>query len=152
MQYAVENVASALRDAKDLVATHWEDIRDQFYGKDFALNDRVYEQLEKNNQLIIVTARSDTGALVGFTFCVLNRNTYCDVVNAISDVIYVAPHYRVSKIFIKLIGILEDVLSNMNVYDITYNVNLVNDYSSILNRLDYDKQAIVFNKKIGDDI
>ena len=108
MQYQLETLASGWDDASALWQAYWNEIRPDDEDMPLDPDYSVYEELEKNDNLVFVSVRTDGGELVGFyvTFIMAHyhhQSTLC----AFADVWYLAPAYRKGAIGFKMLRMAE---------------------------------------------
>jgi GNAT superfamily N-acetyltransferase len=94
MHFAVECVADVWPEAEPLTRLHWEEIAKNKALLTLNPDVEKYELLDKNDALLLVTARDD-GALVGyFLWIVLPHPHYKHVLVAEEDLHFLSPEYR----------------------------------------------------------
>lgn len=146
LQYNVETFVAFLKDAKDLLIEHWNEIAEDkesvLLHPDF---DR-YIALEQAGNLLVVTIR-DSGMLVGYCIMMLGEHLhYTDLECANNDVIYLAPKYRRGRAGLELIKFLEKQLPG---YMATWHVKIKHpQLGKILEYLGYEAFEIVYKKRI----
>lgn len=95
MTYCVETWARLHGDPDfpRLVQEHYAEAEEVAQEVPVSLNVPIYESLDRNGMLVIVTARLD-GLLVGYCTTMMHRHMHYDLMCAIEDAYYVVPWAR----------------------------------------------------------
>lgn len=138
--YSLENLEQVLASGlEQLLARHWQEVA--FY-RDIPLEPdwEAYGVVQTSERLRIFTARA-AGELVGYCAYFVSRNPhYRSSLQAVQDVLFVAPEYRKTKIGARLILFAEGHLRAEGV-QVTYQHSKVSaqlDMGPFLERLGYE--------------
>ena len=150
IEYKEETFDQVIDEIKPLLEDHWEEIA--LHKDSIKLNPDYarYEQMFKNNNMRIVTARDD-GKLVGYCIMMLyNHIHYKDQYMAMDDIFFIAKDYRKGLTGVKLFIKTEEIMKQYGVTKLSMNVKVHQDVGAIFERLGYKETERMFTKKIGD--
>lgn len=106
-----ERVMDTIDEALPLLDRHWEEIA---WTKDLSgvdIDRGLYQVLEERGNLVLVTARTLAGDLVGYAvYFVKMHPHYRSVKWAVSDIYWVAPEHRGRALGLKLFQRIEEEL------------------------------------------
>jgi hypothetical protein len=149
LKFAVEPYSKAIDEMKLLYPAHWEEIA---LNKDVIKLDPDYErylQFEKLGMLHVVTARADTGKLVGYHIFVLMTHLHYRQSNtATSDITYLLPEHRKGFNGVKFLRFAFDSLKPLGTQRIYTNCKMHHDFGSILERLGFKEAERIYTKVI----
>lgn len=146
----VEPFMDAYADAKELLEAHWHEIAPY---KDFlTVNPDLdaYKKLDEKGALSTITVRKD-GKLIGYIVFFISRHLhYSDIFVATDDLHFLHPDYRKSLIGLKMFRFAEEEMRRRGVGLIAMRTKARSDinHSAIFERLGYDRQDIVFTKRL----
>lgn len=145
-----EFLASCADDAKHLLDLHWQEIA--INKQKIKLNPHwdAYQELEKENQLRIYTARENQN-LVGYFVLIIGMNLhYKDHVFAVNDVLYLHKDWRRGLTGVKLVKFAEKCLKKEGVSVMTINTKTHRPFDKLMEYLKYNMVERVYQKYIGD--
>jgi hypothetical protein len=142
----------SFREYKDrlypLFEQHWKEVAVYDETIKLSLDIDMYELLEQANKFVTIVAKEDS-IPVGYIIFILARHPhYKDNIIAQNDAVFLLPKYRVGKNAINLFKFAEDILKNLNVDIIATHVKPKVDFSRLLKFLGYDKQEVVYTKRL----
>ena len=150
IEYKEETFDQVIDEIKPLLEDHWEEIA--LHKDSIKLNPDYarYEQMFKNGNMRIVTARDDA-KLVGYCIMMLyNHIHYKDQYMAMDDIFFIAKDYRKGLTGVKLFIKTEEIMKQYGVTKLSMNVKVHQDVGAIFERLGYKETERMFTKKIGD--
>lgn len=135
-------------EAAPLLEAHWREIA---HYQDIMLepDEHRYIDLEISGKLRIYTARV-AGELVGYAaFFVAPNMHYKSSVQAVQDVIFLAPRHRNSRIGLKLLSFSEDRLRAEGVQAVHHHVKTAHPaLGRILGRMGYKPVDVIYSKRL----
>lgn len=150
--YYVEEYKEVIEELKPLVHQHSSEI--DRYQEYFTLDPayHLYEELDNNEQLLITTARTEDGELVGYLVFFLDYHLhYQDILYAKNDLIFIKPEYRMKGIITGLFDYTEEILKAAGVKVITFAMKTDHSFEYLAEKMGYDKAEIFYSKYIGED-
>lgn len=94
LTFAVEPFRQVYDEATTLIVAHWQEIAKNKHLLRLNPDENVYEELDRQNKLLLVTAR-DGDKLVGyFLWFLVNHTHYKHVLTAEEDLHFLLPNYR----------------------------------------------------------
>lgn len=145
--YQAENGSDIWDEVAPLLARHWEEVA---HYQDIPLEpDReVYEGLEARGQLRCFTAR-DCGQLAGYAVFLVRPNMhYKSSLQAVQDVLFLAPEYRRGRVGISLLQFSEQRLAAEGVQAVYHHVKRTTQVGRLLGRLGYELIDEVYGKRL----
>lgn len=147
MKFSEEIITnSVLEEVKPLLQKHWEEVA---HYKDIPL-DPDYTQyilLQDLNMLRSFSARDDNGKLIGYAvFLVKKHPHYKQHLYAMQDIIFIDPDRRGIGVF--LIKFCDEELRKIGVHVVSHHVKFSHNWSSILERMGYEKQDIILTRRL----
>lgn len=150
MKITVETVAQIKPDMQELIREHWEEIA---HDKDQIPLDpdyEAYQRLEALGKVLICSARID-GKLVGYSiFFVTQHPHYKSTKVASNDILYLQKQYRGTGLGPELIRFSESAVLLQGAKKVTWHIKPEFDFSSILSRMDYHLDELVYARVVGD--
>lgn len=108
-----------------------------------------YDRREKANKFTLLTARDESGILIGYSAWFIDYHIhYADLKVAMNDVIYLKKEYRVGMTGIKLIKYSEERMKELGVHKIAWHIKHSNDFRPILHRMGYADEDMLVGKLI----
>lgn len=165
VRYQRETFASVFEEAIPLLHSHYREIA-HFHDIPLSPDVEFYSRVEASDRLWLFTARAPSliqrddptkllgvgpGRLIGYSCFFVGPNPhYSSSKQAVNDVIYVDPSYRLGRVGIKLVDYAEDMLSREGVQVISYHVKLAHPaLAAILVRKGYGAIETQHAKRIG---
>lgn len=147
LAFAREPLDGALLDAMaPLLKRHWAEVG-HYPDIPLEVDAGVYLGAEANGQLRIFTAR-DGGRLVGYAAYFVRPNPhYASSVQAVEDVIFVAPECRGST-GARLIRFADDALRAEGVQAVYHHVKLAHNWGPLLERMGYEPIDVIYGKRL----
>jgi GNAT superfamily N-acetyltransferase len=146
MKFQEEKIKDSIEEAKPLLRKHWEEIA--FY-KDIELNPdyELYFRMEAMGATRAYAARDDQGKMIGYAVYFLRYNPhYKQSFMAVEDIIFFDPAARGrGALFIKW---CDDQLKALGVQIVSHHVKVFFNWGRILERMGYDKQDIIYTKRL----
>lgn len=146
--YAVERIADVYTEAADLLIRHWNEVA--FY-KDIKINPDMgrYLAMEAKGQCVLCTVRAD-GLLIGYIVNLISANLHYRVIEALGDLHFLHPTYRKSGIGIKLFKFSDEEMRKRGVHLLIKRTKADPklNHGAIFEHLGYDKQDIVYTKRL----
>jgi GNAT superfamily N-acetyltransferase len=147
---AQETLAECLDDhAKTFLALHWAEISTT---PDIPLNPDYaqYERLEADGVLRCYILR-DQGVLQGYAVFMLTQSLKYQTLDAMCDLLYVAPRYRHGLIGGRFMGWCDEQLAKEGVQLVRHCVQRTYAYDATLLRLGYEPvpEQVVYLKRLG---
>jgi len=143
-----ETLAQVWAEALPLLA---EQARELAPYPDIAFNpDRVaYEQAEQAGMLRIFTVRVD-GVLAGYAVFFIRTNPhYCDSLQAVQDVLWLAPAYRRGGLGLQLIASCDTALKAEGVQVVLHHAKLKSPaLGQVLLKLGYEPIDTIYTKRL----
>ncbi len=150
MKYQVESWSDCKDEMALLWPLHWEEVGEDKDKVKLNMWCDVYQDLQENDRLHIVTARVD-GIMVGYHISTINHHLhFADTLMAHTDLFYLHPKYRVWFNGINLFKFVEKTLKARGVQKMHTSSKVKLDMSRIFERLNWQKSEIVYTKYIGD--
>lgn len=155
MIYALEEYSEVVEEIKPLLLAHHEEI--VFYKDELELDPDydLYKLGQETGILKVFTMRSgggpkEKGTLVGYNiFFVHTHPHYKQDIFADNDMVYIDPAHRHTGDTIAFFEWCERQLKENNVHVITYHMNTLKTFSSLMNELDMDLAQHMYMKYIG---
>lgn len=146
MQFATEKLHEALEEIQPLMVNHHAEVALYKEQVPLAPDWNRYEQAERDQALLLHTARVD-GKLVGYAGWLLHWMLhYKHTLAAMNDVLYLAPEHRRGLAGVRLIKYSEAQLKAAGVDRILWHVKTDHDWSPILHRLGYSTEEHILGK------
>lgn len=136
-------------DFFDIVALNWKDGDPRNSDFDMKVNKELYETLEDNESVVLVTARDEDGTLAGYINFFIQESPHSrGLIQGSSDALYVAEDYRGKGIFKDMLTSSERLLRES--YGVSYmSVTLRAQADSLEG---YEKTDVVFGKVLKENI
>jgi len=150
MIYGIETFDSTYDELLPLIQEHHEEI-DEYKEKLYVNIDKgFYQAIEGSGHLLIFTARTDDGKLVGYASFIIQRNPhYQHTVFGINDAIFVKKEYRNTKAGVELVRRAEEVLKNkIGVEFITYHAKVKHSLTRFFKKLGYRMHEHSYMKEV----
>lgn len=113
MKYQLEDVAQVKDQIQDLLQAHWQELATDKELMVLKPDWDRYAVLEQAGVLYVLTARTDSGELVGYHAVMIDHNLhYSDMLVAVSDVLFLHPDYRQGRAGLRLIDLTEEIARN----------------------------------------
>jgi len=144
-----ETFEAVYHEALPLLEAHREEIA---HYKDIPLHVDVafYQGLEAAGGLRIFTVRQE-GRLIGYCAVFVRPNAhYCDSLQAMQDVLYVAKEHRHGRLGYQLIRYVEEALRNEGVQVLYQHVKTTNQVEQLLERMGYELMDYIYTRRLDD--
>lgn len=143
-----ERIADIYAEAADLLIRHWKEVA--FY-KDIKINPDMgaYLRLEEKGAAVTLTVRANK-ELIGYQVYLVGPNLHYKVLQATDDLHFLHPAYRKSGIGLRLFRFSEQEMKKLGVV-ILFGRTKADpklDHSAIFEHLGYDKQDIIYTKRL----
>lgn len=151
--FAVERFEDTLNDIGPLARLHDKELWPQRQWGPLALANRAYLDLEARNQLLVLTARTGSGRLIGYCFDVVLAGSlhYAKTSHAHNDTIFLHPDYRVGKGLslkkqpgYRFLAFRERELDKRQVERRRIDPKMWRDFGPILKRFGYEPEATIY--------
>ncbi len=146
--YAREMVQDLWEELLPLSQRHWEEIAKY---KDIPLSPDIetYNKVEILGRLRCYTARKD-GVLIGYAWFFVNYNLhYQESLQAVQDVVFLAPEHRKGRIGLQLLRFADEQLKKDGVQVISHHVKKDHpQLGSLLEFMGYEVMDIVYSRRI----
>ena len=142
-----ELTADLVIELLPMLKKHWVEIA-HYPDIQFNPNWDAYFQLQKNNLLVVMTARDDNKLIGYIAYFVMPNLHYKDSLQANQDVVFVDPLYRRGTLGYKLIRQSEILLKDMGVQVVTQHLKFEHDFSPLLKRLGYEDVDKLMAKRL----
>ena len=147
-RYSVEDLASVRASGVEaLLERHWREIA---HYQDIELNVdwSVYEQAEALGKLRIFTARVDD-ELVGYAVFFVNHNPhYKDSLQAVQDILFLAPEHRKGRIGFGLLAFADMQLAGEGVQATYHHSKAAHNIGPLLERMGYELVDVIYAKRL----
>jgi hypothetical protein len=131
---------------RGLCVRHWQEIAHHQDKIPLSPDWERYRKMAEAGVIHLTTAR-DAGILVGYlVYFVVPHLHYSKSITALSDVLYLAPEYRLGTTGIRLLKVAEVSLRALGVQRVIQNVKVDHDWSPILLRQGYTLFERVYSK------
>jgi GNAT superfamily N-acetyltransferase len=148
VMYARESLAEVrAANVEALLERHWREIA---HYQDIPLNVNwaVYEGLEAAGALRTYTARAH-GTLLGYAAYIVGRSPhYSGSIEAVEDVIYVAPEYRRGRVGYQLIAYADEQLAADGVQTVYHHTKVAHNFGPLLERQGYELIEVKYGKRL----
>lgn len=136
---------------EDLLQRHWQEIA-QFKDIPVSVDWPMYEAVEQLDKLRIFTARTDK-CLVGYAaFMVFHHGHYSSLLQAIQDVLYLAPEQRKGRVGYRLIRFAEAELAAEGVRAVCHPEKVGHPaLGRLLKAMDYQPAETLWIKRLDRD-
>lgn len=146
LNFQVENWFDCKEQMEWLFSIHWEEVAHNKQSIKLNLWHEQYDELAKNGELRIITARDDD-KIVGYYWVIIKPHLhYKQSLTAFTDVFFLHPLYRKGFTGVKLFKFVEQYLKEIGVQRVISTTKIKHDKSSIFKRLKWDKVEIVYSK------
>ena len=146
--YQVEPIGGVYNEAAELLTAHWHEVA--FY-KDLPIKAEMqrYLALEGNGNCVLCTVRAD-GRLIGYIVYLLTRNLHYGVLEALGDLHFLHADYRKSGIGLGMFKFGEAEMRRRGVVLLIGRTKAAPElnHGAIFEHLGYDKQDIVYTKRL----
>ncbi len=147
MLYQVEKVEAVYHELIALAMLSHNELRlDEMFGE-VVLNKESYEELEKQEALLIVTARINK-ELIGYAVYFIAHSIFNKKKQAESHSFYMKKNYRKGYNGLNLLYYAEKELKKKDVEIVLQKVNLKCDVSLVFERMQYKQIEKVFAKEL----
>lgn len=150
VRYQIEPLWSLWDELLPLLVAHWREVAKY---QDIQLDPDVeaYTAAEAAGMFVAFTARdwNDEGRLVGYAGYFVRPNMhYRQSKQAVQDVIYIDPSYRLGFTGIKLIKYADEELAKMGVQVVMHHVKVKLNWGPVLERLGYTLSDLIYTKRL----
>lgn len=142
--YARESVADVAAEIQPLLEAHWREIA---HYQDIALKPD-WDFYRQAKTVRVYTARAD-GTLIGYgVFFVSHNKHYMGSLQAVQDILFVAPEYRGRTVGPRLIRFCEDMLREEGAQCVYHHVKVAHDFGPLLRAMGYEEVDTIWAKRL----
>jgi GNAT superfamily N-acetyltransferase len=148
--FAIETLDQSLEEGAALLRDHWHEVA---LFQDLQILDpdyEIYRDAEKKNALIIATARdAQTKKLIGYHVIFLRRGLhYKGVLQAVDDIYYLEPAYRLGWTAVRLIKFAENEARRRGAQLSIARAKAKSQHGALFKRMGYELSDEVFLKRL----
>lgn len=148
LTFQVEKWSECEKDMQWLYPMHWSEVASGAHGIPLKLNYEMYDFLEKDNQLLVVTARDDD-KIVGYHVMFINYHIrYKDSLTATSDAYFLHQNYRKGFNGYNLFKFTLKILKELGVYRMITQTKVSLNRGAIFKRLGFKETEVIYTKII----
>jgi hypothetical protein len=146
---ASEPIASCWDELQALARDNWLET-DWEHKHQVDLDRPTYDAAQAAGRYASITARCD-GVLIGYAGFWVSHNAHCRTrLDALQDVVYLAPEYRQgSHIGAELLRYSEGLLAAMGCHVVIHAVRPVRDFGTVLHRMGYQPIETLWGKSLN---
>jgi hypothetical protein len=148
MRFAREPVWDLWNEVLPLLTAHWKEIARY---QDIVLNVdmKLYEMVEDSGGLRVFTARDHAYQLIGYAcYFVRHNGHYKDSLQAVQDVLYIAPEKRRGWMPVKFIKWCDQQLTADGVQVVHHHVKLAHNFGPVLEHLGYEPVETIYSRRL----
>jgi GNAT superfamily N-acetyltransferase len=136
-------------DAQPLFAAHWREIA-HYLDIPLEPDTEVYERAQAMGMLRIYTVRGTGGDLYGYAMFFVRRNAhYASSLQAVQDVVFIHPEFRLGTLGMRLLKFAEDDLRASGVQVVYHHQKLAHPaLGRILERQGYEAVETIWAKRL----
>lgn len=149
-QIQMERIADVKEEIEPLLEKHWEEIAVNQDKIKLNVDWDSYFRLEESGDIGLYTARYK-GDLVGY-FAVISQYHihYQDHIYAVSDVVFVHPDHRKTKLGYRLFKFAEDDLKERGVSVLVVNTKVHKPFDPLMESMEFDLIERTYSKYLGE--
>jgi GNAT superfamily N-acetyltransferase len=111
---------------------------------------KKYIEIEEAGFLRVFTARDDAGKLAGYGIFVVRANMhYRQSLQAVQDVLFIAPEHRNAGFGAKLISFCDGELQKEGVQVVYHHVKLAHDFGPLMEKIGYEKIETIYGRRLS---
>ena len=135
-------------EVRGLIDAYWVEVRADSQPDRLALDSSMYETLEENGTLVVVTVR-DGGKLVGFSgWTIIAHHHYAHVLTGVDDSWYLAPAYRQGALGLRLFQRAQVELKAEGCEHVIASTSVAKNVEALLIREKFEPFEIMYSKKL----
>lgn len=136
-------------EAMPLFHRHWQEVS-HYLDIPLEPDRQVYEAADANGMLRVYTVRGANGDLYGYALFFVRRNPhYASSLQAVQDIVFVAPEYRQGTLGMRLLRVAETELWGEGVQAVYHHVKLAHPaLGKVLERMGYQPVETIYTKRL----
>jgi len=135
-------------EVRGLIDAYWAEVRADSQPDHLALDSSMYEILEENGTLVVVTVR-DGGKLVGFSgWTIIAHHHYAHVLTGVDDSWYLADDYRQGSLGLRLFQRAQVELKAEGCEHVIASTSVAKNVEALLLREKFEPFEILYSKKL----
>lgn len=149
MQFQREPVSTTLiSEIEPLLRAHYKEIA-HYQDIPLAPNFQQYVDADQAGGMRVYTARTDEKKLVGYSIFVVRYNPhYSGSLQAVQDILFVAPEHRHATLGARFIKWCDEQLKNEAVQVVYHHVKKAHDFGRLLERQGYELVDLVYGRRL----
>ncbi len=151
MKMELVSYAQAHKEMSEAMKAHWEEVPFGPYHMPLNLNHEAYVRFEREGYARFYLVHDDSGKAIAYMSVFANDMIqHKGEIQAITDAFYVAPDYRKSGVFGKLLKFVEQDLkdSGIRFFSVGSNPMYKGKTEQFLEHVGYCKTEVVFTKEL----
>jgi len=149
-QLQLEYVSDVMEEIEPLLEQHWDEVAVHKDKIKLSVDWDTYHSLEKTGDIGLYTARHQ-GDLVGYFVVICKHHLhYKDHIYAVSDVVFVHPDHRKTKLGYSLLKYAEDDLKGRGVSVLVVNTKTHKPFDNLLEGMSFELIERTYSKFLGD--
>ena len=144
--YSVESMLACKDELEPFIEPHWMELGLDHQDVPVALDWGTYKKHDDEGRLHMVAVR-DNGVLIGYHISLLtNMLHYKNTLHAVTDLYYLKPEYRKTKIGVQMFKFAETCFKAKGVTKIITGTKLHLNHSALFESLGHKSTEITFTK------
>jgi GNAT superfamily N-acetyltransferase len=146
--FAQEKLATAYEDGKALFLAHWDEIGTTKEVMQYEPNLPAYAAMERLGMLRILTARDETGAMIGYFYAIIMPHLhYRASICSFCDIFFLDPTHRQGLLGYQLLREATKMLEGLGVVKSFIPTKIAHPTAGkLLERLGYHPHEVVYTK------
>jgi GNAT superfamily N-acetyltransferase len=150
--YEEEYFDDVIEELKPLIEEHYFEVENYLDSMLFDPDYELYSALAAAGHVHVLTARSESGGIVGYTVTMVNPSLHCKKDKmAVNDALYVDPDHRGTECAVEMLSVLEKHMRSKDVSLMTFNMKAKKSYKSLMDKLGFKESETVFTKLIKEN-
>lgn len=153
MDIRVVSFAEAYNSMHQAMQDHWDEVPFGTFGLDFNLDTDAYQLADREEYLRCYLMYHENAPIAYVSIMAAPMYKHKGMLSATTDAYYVAPEYRKSGVFGKLIEFVEKDLAEFGIefFTISHNPMYKGKTEEFLEHIGYQQTEILFTKRIGEE-
>lgn len=147
MKFQQERIEELIPELLPLLELHYRELTLHQDVVKLAPKWADYITLDAMGRLAVLTAREDSGLLVGYNIFFINTHMhYADLMVAVNDVFYIRGTNRPGPLALRFLRYTETALKGLGARKLAYHTKYGNNFARILRRMGYSDEEAVLGK------
>lgn len=153
MDIRIVSFAEAYNSMHQAMQDHWDEVPFGTFGLDFNLDTDAYQLVEHEGYAKYYLVYQEDVAIAYMSVMAAPMYKHKGRLSATTDAYYVAPEYRKSGVFGKLIEFVEKDLAEFGIefFNIGHNPMYKGKTEEFLEHVGYQRTEVIYTKRLGEE-